>query len=180
MNGGPAKVYPFFSHEKRCASVGVREACLHETPVSILEIDVAQKTNVLNLVEDSKADFRKTTRADAFAAMIRMHIDTFEVGNVIGLGHDVRLEDQFAILNHYEDSLFLDPSRDPFYKAFTVANGRVYSALEQSNFRLCVRDHLKFFQLRVSNFPSALSYQKGKAKLEQFFAASQPGFARAA
>ena len=101
--------------------------------MSTFEFHVAQKANVLHFVQQPKPHFCKAAGTDAFAAAIGMHINTLQVRHIVSPGNDVRLEDQFAVFEHHVDAILLDPSRDPFQKAFTVANHRVHPALEQGN-----------------------------------------------
>lgn len=53
MNCGAAKVYPFFSQEKRRTTVCVSKTRLQKTLVCIDEFDIAQEADILNLVQQS-------------------------------------------------------------------------------------------------------------------------------
>jgi len=53
MNCRAVKVYPFFSHEKGCASVRVSKTGLRKALVCVSEFDIAQKTDVLNFGQQS-------------------------------------------------------------------------------------------------------------------------------
>ncbi len=66
--------------------------------MSICEVDIAQKTDILDTAEEIQAKLGQTARTDAFLAMFRCDVNSFKIDHVRCLRDNVSLENQLVSL----------------------------------------------------------------------------------
>lgn len=90
--------------------IGSAISGLFKARVSMAEVNIAEKADVLNAGEQLKRKAGEAFRRDAASAIVRMHINTFQIDRIFRLRDDVCFEDHRFTVFDDKNAILLDPS----------------------------------------------------------------------